>query len=227
MIRTDIITTVGRKYLTSNIENEEFSYGKALKEIGKNYTDYLSKDAKRTYKDLDIRFANDKLSILIETKQNLMGKDLKDGIIQLQNYINFEKELSNNQVIAILASTNQDKIYVWYNIAEKISMENCQKSEKKIKTFKEYEDIFFGTKNDKLKIIQNTYDLNELLHKYGIKEKIRSQFVGTCLLALKNGLVYKGLSTTQIIAGIKENLSKLLNNNLNKARKLVLLDNKI
>ena len=78
MIRTDIITTVGRKYLTSNIENEEFSYGKALKEIGKNYTDYLSDDAKRTYKDLDIRFANDKLSILIETKQNLSGKDLKD-----------------------------------------------------------------------------------------------------------------------------------------------------
>lgn len=227
MIRTDIITTVGRKYLTSNIENEEFSYGKALKEIGKNYTDYLSEDAKRTYKDLDIRFANDKLSILIETKQNLFGKDLKDGIIQLQNYINFEKELSNNQVIAILASTNQDKIYVWYDIAEKISTDNYQKSEKKIKTFKEYENIFFGTKNDKLKIIQNTYDLNELLHKYGIKEKIRSQFVGTCLLALKNGLVYKGLSTTQIIAGIKENLSKLLNNNLNKARKLVLLDNNV
>ena len=227
MIRTDIITTVGRKYLTSNIENEEFSYGKALKEIGKNYTDYLSEDAKRTYKDLDIRFANDKLSILIETKQNLFGKDLKDGIIQLQNYINFEKELSNNQVIAILASTNQDKIYVWYDIAEKISTDNYQKLEKKIKTFKEYENIFFGTKNDKLKIIQNTYDLNELLHKYGIKEKIRSQFVGTCLLALKNGLVYKGLSTTQIIAGIKENLSKLLNNNLNKARKLVLLDNNV
>lgn len=174
MIRTDIITTVGRKYLTSNIENEEFSYGKALKEIGKNYTDYLSDDAKRTYKDLDIRFANDKLSILIETKQNLSEKDLKDGIIQLQNYINFEKQLSNNQVIAILASTNQDKIYVWYDIATRITIENYQKIEKKLKTFKEYENIFFGTKNDKLKIIQNTYDLNELLHKYGIKEKIRS-----------------------------------------------------
>ena len=61
----------------------------------------------------------------------------------------------------------------------------------------------------------------------GIKEKIRSQFVGTCLLALKNGLIYKNLSTTQIIAGVKENLSKLLNNNLNKARKLVLLDNNV
>ncbi len=227
MIRTDIITTVGRKYLTSNIENEEFSYGKALKAIGKDYTNFLSEDARRVYKDLDIRFANDKLSILIETKQNLYGKDLENGIIQLQNYINFEHELSNNQVVAILASTNQDKIFVWYDIAENISIDNYKKTEKKIKTFKEYENIFFGTKNDKLKIIQNTYDLNELLHKYGIKEKIRSQIVGTCLLALKNGLIYKGLSTTQIIAGIKENLSKLLNNNLNKARKLVLLDNNV
>lgn len=227
MIRTDIITTIGRKYLTSNIENEEFSYGKALKSIGKDYTEFLSDDAKRVYKNLDIRFASEKLSIIIETKQNLTEKEIKDGIIQLQNYINFENEYSNNQVIAILASTNQDKIYVWYNIAEKISIENCQKAERKLKTFKEYENILFGTKNDKLKIIQNTYDLNELLHKFGIKEKIRSQFVGTCLLALKNGLVYKNLSTTQIIAGVKENLSKLLNNNLNKARKLVLLDNNV
>lgn len=227
MIRTDIITTIGRKYLTSNIENEEFSYGKALKSIGKDYKDYLSEDAKRTYKDLDIRFANEKLSILVETKQSLSGNDLTDGIIQLQNYINFEQQFSNNQIIAILASTNQDKIYVWYDIAERINMDNIKKEEKKIKTFKEYENIFFGTKNDKLKVIQNTYDLNELLHKYGIKEKIRSQFVGTCLLALKSGLTYKNLSTIQIIAGVKENLSKLLNNNLNKARKLVLLDNNV
>lgn len=227
MIRTDIITIVGRKYLTSNIENEEFSYGKALKSIGKDYTNFLSQDAKRAYKDLDIRFANDKLSILIETKQNLSGKDLNDGVIQLQNYINFEHEFSNNKIIAILASTNQDKIYVWYDITERITIENYKKTEKKLKTFKEYENIFFGTKNDKLKIIQNTYDLNELLHKYGIKEKIRSQFVGTCLLALKNGLIYEGLSTIQIVAGVKENLSKLLNNNLNKARKLVLLDNNV
>lgn len=227
MIRTDIITTIGRKYLTSNIENEEFSYCKALKSIGKEYTDFLTEDAKRVYKNLDIRFANDKLSILIETKQNLSGKDLKDGIIQLQNYINFENQLSNNQIIAILASTNQDKIYVWYDIAEKITLENYQNSEKKIKTFKEYENIFFGTKNDKLKVIQNTYNLNEMLHKYGINEKIRSQFVGTCLLALKNGLKYEGLSAIQVVAGIKEKLERLLNNNINKAEKILLLDKNV
>ena len=227
MIRTDIITTIGRQYLTSNIENEEFSYGKALKTIGKDYTQYLSDDAKRVYKDLDIRFASKKLSVLVETKQSLTGKDLNDGIIQLQNYINFEHEFSDNQVVAILASTNNDKIYVWYDIAENISLDNYVKEERKIKTFNEYENIFFGTKNDKLKVIQNTYDLNELLHKYGIGEKIRSQFVGTCLLALKNGLNYENLDTSQIIAGIRENLSHLLNNNLNKSQKIVLLDQNV
>ena len=227
MSRTSIITKIGMEYLTSNIENEEFSYGKALKAIGKEYTDYLSNDARRMYKNLDIRFADDKLSILIETKQNLSGKDLKDGIIQLQNYINFENQLTNNQIIAILASTNQDKIFVWYDIAEEISLDNFQKSEKKLKTFNEYKNIFFGTKNDKLKVIQNTYNLNEMLHKYGINEKIRSQFVGTCLLALKNGLKYEGLSATQVVAGIKEKLEQLLNNNINKAEKILLLDKNV
>ena len=32
MIRNDMITTVGREYLTTNIENDEFSYPKAFKE---------------------------------------------------------------------------------------------------------------------------------------------------------------------------------------------------
>lgn len=227
MSRTDIITTIGKKYFISNIENEEFSYGKALKAIGKDYAEYLSEDAKRIYKNLDIRFANERLSILVETKQNLVGKDLNDGIIQLQNYINFESQYSNNQIVAILASSTDDKIYVWYNIEGKISLENFKCNEKKLKSFKEYENIFFGTKNDRIKVIQSTYDLNEMLFKYGVTEKIRSQFVGTCLLALKNNLIYENLSTEQILAGIKSVLKNLLNDNENKTDKLQLLDRSV
>ena len=33
MIRNDIINVVGKKYLKSNIENDEFSYAKGLKDI--------------------------------------------------------------------------------------------------------------------------------------------------------------------------------------------------
>jgi len=202
MSRTDIISVIGREYLKSNIENEEFSYGKALQAIGKNYADYLTEDAKRTYKDLDIRFADNKLSILVETKQDLKDSSISNALIQLQNYVNFEKELTNNKIVAILASTNKEEIYVWYYTDELLSLDSYSKNDRKFKKFDEYIDIFFGAQNDKVKLTQNTYELNELLHKKGINEKIRSQFVGTCLLGLKNGLVYNNLSTQQIIAGI-------------------------
>ena len=70
MIRADIINKVGRKYLQSNIENDEYSYLKGLKEVGKDYKDYMMPSAKRNYKDLDIRFANNRVSVLVETKNN-------------------------------------------------------------------------------------------------------------------------------------------------------------
>lgn len=227
MKRSKIISTIGEKYLTSNIENEEFSYGKALNKIGKNYIDYLTNDAKRLYKDLDIRFANDRLSILVETKQELNTSNLLDGLIQLQNYVNFEKELTNNKIVAILASTNKEEIYVWYYDNEMLGINACSKQDRKIKKFEEYENFFFGTKNDKISLIKNTYSLNELLHKKGINEKVRSQFVGTCLLALKNCLVYEGLSTQQIIAGVEEILKNLLDGDMNRAIKLTVLDEKV
>ena len=227
MIRSDIISKIGRKFLQSNIENEEFSYKKALNQIGKNIEDYIEQNDGKLHQYLDIRFTNEKLSILVETKDNFDKWNKKEIENQLQAYVNYEKELTGNKIVAIIANTSDDRIRVWYGDDIIINMYEYQKDERKIKTFKEYENLYFANTNDKLKVIQNTYDLNELLHKYGINEKIRSQFVGTCLLALKNGIKYEGISTSQIIAGIKENLEKLLNNNLNKATKLVLLDKNV
>ena len=43
MKRADIISKIGRKYLKSNIENDEFSYKKGLQAIGKNYV-WLKKE---------------------------------------------------------------------------------------------------------------------------------------------------------------------------------------
>lgn len=227
MIRADIIARVGRKYLESNIENDEYSYSKGLKNIGKNYIDYLIPTAKRQYKDIDLRFVYKNVSVLIETKQRLLKSSLHDNIEQLQQYVLYEKELTGNKIIAILAGTIDDSIMVWSDDSCLISEDNEDKKERVIKTMSEYFEIFYGTKNDKLSLIQNTYGLNELLHKYGINEKIRSQFVGTCLLALKNNLKYKGLSTKQIIAGIEEILTNLLEKDLNKSYKLVILKNKV
>jgi type I restriction-modification system DNA methylase subunit len=83
-----------------------------------------------------------------------------------------------------------------------------------------------------------------MLHSDGIDEKLRGQFVGTCLLALKNGLIYKGIKSTLdedgntispervILRNIKKILSGLLSKNkdidsINKAAKLSILTHKV
>ena len=226
MIRADIIEKVGRKYLQSNIENDEYSYCQGLKEIGKNYKDYMLSNAKRNYKDLDIRFADSKISVLIEAKNNFDKWNKKEIYEQLQHYINYEKELTGNKIVAIIANTDDNRTLMWYGSNPTISDDNVIKN-KPILSFHEYSDMFFCVTNNKHKVIQSTYELNELLHESGIGEKIRSQFVGTCLLALKNGLTFEKQTTRQIVGGIEDILTNLLDKNLNKAEKLTILKVKV
>lgn len=226
MNRTAIVNIIGTQYLQSNIENEEFSYQKALKVIGKDINDFYSNNARRKYKNLDLRFSDDKLSVLIETKNNFDKWNQDEIFEQLQHYVDFEKELTGNKVIAIIANTDDDRTLMWQG--DNIEINNVDVIRNKpILPFEEYQDVYFGAVNNKNKVIQSTYDLNEILHETGINEKIRSQFVGTCLLALKNGLNYNGQSTYQIIGGIEEILTNLLEKNLNKAEKLAILKTKV
>ena len=92
-----------------------------------------------------------------------------------------------------------------------------------VKTFEVYAELYTSKVNNKELVIKNTYKLNELLHKYGISERIRSQFVGTCLLSLKKDLKYKGLSSTQITGGMKGVLDDLLEKDTKRAEKVVIL----
>ena len=48
MIRADIIAAVGREYLVSNIENDEFSYPKAFRAASLTFVP-IQNDAGRTY----------------------------------------------------------------------------------------------------------------------------------------------------------------------------------
>ena len=226
MRRSEIINKIGSGYLTSNIENEEFSYKKALKSIGKRIENFYDANWTRKYQNIDLRFANDKLTILIETKANF-DNDIVGAYEQINAYIKYEQELSTNKIVAIIANTSDDRILVFYGTSVLASNVNLKRLETKLKTFEEYENIYFGAVNNKIKVIQSTYNLNELLHKYGINEKIRSQFVGTCLLALKNNLTFNGCTNAQIRAGIETVLTSLLHNDMNRAIKLTILKTKV
>ena len=138
----------------------------------------------------------------------------------------YEKALTGNKTIAILANTTNANIKVWRGV---VSDSDFMPKETDLRTMDEYVDFYTSKINDKEKVMQNTYKLNEMLHRHSIPEKLRSQFVGTCLLALKNGLDYAipSLTAAQIRTRIKEVLEDLLNSDINKAEKLALLNRNV
>lgn len=242
MNRIEIINKIGTQYQTGNTESGEFSYSSALKSIGKDIKDFQKGDTGTNHQYLDIRFENERLCILVETK-NKFSKWNKEKIQkQLQDYVRFEKAYSDKRIVAILAETEGDDIWVWYGQSVIIDDEHIVLEEAKLKTFEEYEEICFGKVNDKIKVIDSIKTLNEKLHSDGVNEKLRSQFVGTCLLALKNGLVYENIkdtinpktgkplkAETVVLNNIKDILEGLLtkSGSINKASKLAILNNKV
>lgn len=208
-----MIQTVGREFLISNIENNEFSYQQVLERSLSGH-----------YK-LDIRFYDEasETAVLIETKRRFTSAD-KD---QLFAYVALEQELNpDTNIVAILANTENDLIKVWQFASTEAN--GIELSDTRLKSFEEYKFYFVPQNvNDRTAVLENTSKLNKLLHDNGIPEKLRSQFVGTCLLALKEKLKFKGLSTAQINAGINEILASMLHNSLDRATKLSLLKTKI
>ncbi len=250
MIRTDIIATIGRKYLTSNIENEEFSYVKALRSIGKNIRDFQYNTDGTHHQNIDIRFENDRLVVLVECKNKFSRWDKGEIQRQLQEYVRYEKEYTEKRIVAILAETEGDEVWTWYGGSVIIDDQHRKLQERVIKSFEEYENLCFGKVNNKIKIVDSIKQLNELLHSNNINERLRSQFVGTCLLAIKNGLQYKNINESidrengqrltkvqVILKGITDILSGLLakdfeeddnsESRLNKAEKISALNRRV
>lgn len=241
MNRFDIINRIGDKYRVGNTETGEFSYAQALKSIGKDIKDYQKATTGTQHQFLDIRFENERLAVLVECKNKFSKWDKNKIQGQLQDYVRFEKAYSDKKIVAILAETEGDDIWVWYG--QSVIIDDAHKTDETVlRSFIEYEDLCFGKINDKIKVVDSIKSLNEKLHSDGINEKLRSQFVGTCLLALKNGLIYKGVKETinpqtgkklspekVVLKSIKDILEGLLtkSGSLNKASKLAILNNKV
>lgn len=238
MDRIQIINTIGQGYHSHNIENGEFSYVKAFKKDGRDMPPKTDDGTKHQF--LDIRFENDRLAVLVETKGKFSSWNKDDIQKQLQEYVRLEKGYSGKKIVAILAETDGDEVWTWYG--QSVIIDDAHKTDKtKLLAFEEYEELCFGKVNNKIKVVDSIKALNEKLHSDGIPEKLRSQFVGTCMLALKNGLAYRDIPKSinnegndispekQVLQNIKTILEGLLTNSggLNKAGKLAILNNKV
>lgn len=239
MQRYDIVDRIGSEFKTSNIEGGEFSYVKKAgsKEKLIELLGYVPNHFK-----VDIRFENKerKIVILVETKSEFTDNDKE----QLRQYVDEEKVLfKTKKIIAILANTKNNKFKIWKN---KISDETLLQNENVIDTMGYYTSLFNASKqNDRERVLKNTYTLNELLHKKDIPEKLRSQFVGTSLLYIKDEVKNRGFITIDdktvgllsdywsinkasgIIGAIKETLEDLLDGSDNKSKKIQLLQNTV
>ena len=237
MLRHDMVETVGKEFLTSNIESGEYSYVKAAG--SKSELETKIGHPVKHFK-LDIRFKMDDVVVLIETKQNFIDNDEQ----QLREYLEEERAVhSSKKVIGILANTNNDKIKVWKSFVDD---QHILREEVVLDRMTHYAKLFKVNKtNEREVVLKNTYSLNELLHKKNIDESLRSQFVGTSLLYIKDIIHKKGivlitketiiplkefweLMTPQAIRGAIEGvLSALLDGSDNKSKKIELLQKNI
>lgn len=232
-----MINRIGAIYMTSNIESGEYSY---VQEAGSR--EALEKALGKPFKHfkLDIRFEDADFVILVETKQDYIESDVD----QLREYLEEEKALHpGKKIICILANINNDKLKVWKSFVDDAHL---LPNETVFDTMEHYKSLFSVNKqNNREKVLKNTYDLNELLHKKDIDEKLRSQFVGTTLLYIKDIIQRTGASkidkdmvkklnnawlmqsAEQIRAGIKNTLNNLLDGSENKAKKIELLQKNV
>lgn len=237
MTRHDMIERIGNAYMTSNIEGGEYSY---IQEAGSraNLENALGRNI--AHFKLDIRFEKDDTVVLVETKQSFKKSDEA----QLNEYLQQERVLHyGKKIIAILANTNNDDIKVWKSAVDD---EHVLSSETVLDKMEHYVSLFDTSKqNDREKVLKNTYDLNELLHKMDIDERLRSQFVGTTLLYLKKLVEKFGakkideelkktldahwsvMDGKQLRAAIESTLDSLLDGSDNKAKKIELLQKNV
>lgn len=239
MERHEMIDRVGREYLTANIEAGEYSY---VKEAGSRNNLVNALGYEPDHYKLDIRFENeDGVVVLIETKQEFVDDDEN----QLKTYLAEEKALHDfNRIIAILANTTNDRIRVWQNEIDDAHILN---NETALDSMEHYAKLFMenSRQNNKEIVLKNTYKLNETLHKKGIIEDLRSQFVGTTLLYIKDVIKKKSIteinkesravlrafwedkSPNEIRTSIKDTLNTLLDGSDNKTLKINLLQKNV
>ena len=143
----------------------------------------------------------------------------------------------------MLANTNNDKIKVWKSFVDDAHVLH---EETVLDRMEHYVKLFnMNKQNNREEVLKNTYALNELLHKMDIDEKLRSQFVGTTLLYLKNLVekmdakrideelqvqlktIWSVMDGKQIRAAIESTLESLLDGSDNKAKKVELLQKNV
>ena len=196
---------IGEEFLTSNIENNEYSYQKSYgknkrlsreeiaKILGKQIQDKLNKN-------LDRRFFNKGIAVLVEKKQ---GQNIQRYKEQLENYIKLEKSIGTKNIVGILYDVET---------GEFICLTHPQ--ENSFQNMKYYGDLF-EIKVKKEDVYTAVQSINNKLHKLGLSNLVgRMMFTGLALVGLRIAKEEKINVPTTTFDDMKNSISNIIKNKI-------------
>jgi len=167
---------IGEEFLTSNIENNEYSYQKKYRKNKKFTREEIAKIQGKEKSDklnvnVDRRFFNNGVAVLVEKKQ---GQSIGKYKKQIENYEKLERAIGTRHVIGIL-----------YDIETGEFICTTNPEETSFQGMKHYEGIF-EHKVKKDEVYGVVQSINNKLHKLGVSNLVsRMMFTGLALVALR------------------------------------------
>lgn len=210
---------IGEEFLTSNIENNEYSYQKGYRKNKKLTREEIARILGREKKDklsinLDRRFFNKGVAVLVEKKQD---KNIKKCGKQLEDYIKLEKAIGTKKIVGILYDV-ETGAFICITHPEENSFQNM-----------EYYEGLFEVQIKKEEVYSAVQSINNKLHELGLSNLIsRMMFTGLALVGLRIAKEEKINVPTTTFEDMKNSLSNIIKNkmpsdNRNKNSKLYLL----
>jgi len=196
---------IGEEFLTINIENNEYSYQKVFKKNKKLSREEIAKilgkqKQDKLNKNLDRRFYNHGVAVLVEKKQ---GQNISKYKEQLENYIKLEKAIGTKNIVGIL-----------YDVETGEFICLTHPKETSFQSMKYYEGLF-EIKVKKEDVYITVQSINNKLHKLGLSNLVsRMMFTGLALVGLRIAKEEKINVPTTTFDDMKNSLSSIIKNKI-------------
>jgi len=196
---------IGEEFLTSNIENNEYSYQKSFKNNKKFSRDEIAKilgkqKQDKLNKNLDRRFFNKGVAVLVEKKQ---GQNITKYKEQLENYIKLEKAMGTKNIVGILFDVETGE-FICLTHPKETSFQSMG-----------YYESLFEIKVKKEDVYVTVQSINNKLHKLGLSNLVsRMMFTGLALVGLRIAKEEKINVPTTSFDDMKNSLSNIIKNKI-------------
>lgn len=192
---------IGEEFLTSNIENNEYSYQKSYGKNKRLSRDEIAKilgkqKGDKLNKNLDRRFFNKDVAVLVEKKQ---GQNIQKYKEQLENYIKLEKSIGTKKIIGILYDVETGE-FICLTHPQETSFQNMK-----------YYEGLFEIKVKKEDVYTAVQSINNKLHKLGLSNLVgRMMFTGLALVGLRIAKKERITVPTTTFDDMKNSLSNII-----------------